>query len=343
MIKMKIMYVDLQFDYGIEARGKNYIGLDGFKTSMEALGHVVVPFFYDHYLNDLEKLQIDILDFSENCKPDLIFFCLFQNQFEHQTLLTLKNKFKTINWFGDDQWRFDSFSRHYANDFSWCITTDQFSTNSYHAIGQKNVVYSQWAAIDAHLDLLNVNKSSDTEEYIYDVSFVGGYHPYRKWFIHELKKKGINVIVYGNGWPNGALTAEDMTELFKRSRINLNLSNSMSWDLRYMISSPRSFISLGKSLLGKGVKNASQIKARNFEIPFFGGFQLTEYVPSLENYFDIGKNITCYITPDDAFTQIQYYLENESHREKIKTSGVTLARKNHGYINRFKEIFEGIL
>ncbi|MCV2401638.1 glycosyltransferase [Marinomonas sp. C2222] len=337
---MKIMYVDLQFDYGIETRGKNYIGLDGFKTSMEALGHIVEPFFYDHYLNDLEKLQVDILDFSDDFQPDLIFFCLFKNQFEHQTLLTLKKKFKTINWFGDDQWRFESFSRHYANDFSWCITTDQFSVNSYKAIGQKNVVYSQWAAIDAHINLLNINKSSDKETYIHDVSFVGGYHPYRKWFIDELKKKGIKVTVYGNGWPNGPLSAEGMVDLFKKSKINLNLSNSLSWDLRYMLSNPRSFVSLGKMFLGKGVKNSSQIKARNFEIPFFGGFQLTEYVPSLENYFDIGENIACYSSPDDAFTQIQYYLENNEKRELMKEMGTRTARANHGYINRFKDIFE---
>lgn len=339
---MKVMYVDLQFDYGVEARGKNYIGLDGFKNSMEALGHIVVPYFYDHYLNDLENLQVDILDFSNNCQPDLIFFCLFQNQFEHTTLLSLKKKFKTINWFGDDQWRFDSFSRHYANDFSWCITTDQFSVNRYHAIGQSNVVYSQWAAIDAHINLSNVSKSRGTETYVHDVSFVGGYHPYRKWFIHELEKKGIKVTVYGNGWPNGPLKAEEMIKLFERSKINLNLSNSVSWDLRYMLSNPSSFVSLGKKFLGRGVKNASQIKARNFEIPFFGGFQLTEYVPSLENYFDIGKNIACYASPDEAFTQIQYYLENNEQRELMRYMGTKTARASHGYINRFKEIFESI-
>ena len=183
------MYVDLQFDYGIESRGKNHIGLDGFKASLDALGHNVIPFFYDNYLDNLEKLQVDILMFAENCQPDLIFFCLFKNQFEHQTLLTLKSKFKTINWFGDDQWRFDDFTIHYANDFSWCVTTDQFSINKYHSIGQNNVVYSQWAAIDIHLNFLDVNKKNEPDEYLYDVSFVGGYHPYRKWFINELQKK----------------------------------------------------------------------------------------------------------------------------------------------------------
>lgn len=336
------MYVDLQFDYGIESRGKNHIGLDGFKASLDALGHNVIPFFYDNYLDNLEKLQVDILMFAENCQPDLIFFCLFKNQFEHQTLLTLKSKFKTINWFGDDQWRFDDFTIHYANDFSWCVTTDQFSINKYHSIGQNNVVYSQWAAIDIHLNFLDVNKKNEPDEYLYDVSFVGGYHPYRKWFINELQKKGVKVVVYGNGWPNGSLKPDDMIQVFKKSKINLNLSNSISWDLRYIISSPRSFISLVKLLLIKRGKDSSQIKARNFEIPFFGGFQLTDYVPALETYFNIGDEVICYTSPDDAFLQINHYLKDDTTREKIRSNGQLKAISQHGYLHRLKEILERI-
>lgn len=337
------MYVDLQFDYGIEVREKNYIGLDGFKASMETLGHSIIPFFYDSYLKNIEKLQTDLLAFADSNQPDLIFFCLFQNQFTHQTLQKLKAKFKTINWFGDDQWRFESFTKFYANDFSWCITTDQYAIAKYHAIGQSNVIYSQWAAINNHLDIFALDKNLEPDTYEFDVSFVGGYHPYRKWFIHELQKSGVKVEVFGNGWPNGPLKAKEMIELFQKSKINLNVSNSTSWDLRYLISSPRTFVSLVRLLRGHAVKSASQIKARNFEIPFFGGFQLTDYVPSLESYYDIGKEVVCYTTPEDAVTQIQYYLQNEQQREQIKKLGIQRSRMNHGYKNRFEEVFEEIL
>ena len=65
---------------------------------------------------------------------------------------------------------------------------------------------------------------------------------------------------------------------------------------------------------------ASQIKARNFEIPYFGGFKLADYVPTLENYFDIGKDVVCYNDVDEAELLIRYYLENEEEREIIKNS-----------------------
>ena len=51
----------------------------------------------------------------------------------------------TVNWFTDDHWRFDRFSRHFAPAFDWSITTDRDSLPKYEAIGYENVILSQWA------------------------------------------------------------------------------------------------------------------------------------------------------------------------------------------------------
>jgi len=327
---MKILHVDLQYDYGIKARGPNIIGLDGFKKSFEALGHSVVMFYYDDYLTDTKLMQNELKDFADKEKPDLIFFSLFLDQFEIETLAYLKSKYTTINWFGDDQWRFDNFTYKYANYFTYCVTTDKFSIPKYKKIGQNNVIYSQWAAINTH------QIPRDTG-YKYDVSFVGGFHPYRKWFIETLKKRGIRIEAFGNGWDNGSLSAQEMNQLFNSSKINLNIGNSNSFDIRYLLSYWKAI-----PLLFRSKKNASQIKARNFEIPYFGGFQLTDYTPTIENYFDIGKEIVCYKDVDEAELLIRYYLENEEEREAIKESSHYQAIKNHGYIHRLKDVLEQI-
>jgi len=328
---MKVLFVDLKYDYGIESRGLNAIGQDGFKKSFERLGHEIIPFYYDDFLDKTDELQGSLCDFADSINPDLVFFCLYKDQFTKETLDYLKSKYKTVNWFGDDQWRFDDFTKVYANSFTWCISTDKYSIPKYHAIGQENVVYSQWAAINEH-------EESFCSEYKYDVSFVGGYHPYRKWVIDQLQKHGINVAVFGNGWPNGPLDSEDMNRLFSESRINLNISNSNCLDLRYLTSSIRAFRGALRS-----AKNVSQIKARNFEIPYFGGFQLSDYVPSLEDYFEIGKEVVCYTNPYEAALQIKYYLENSAEREMIRKAGYDRAVKEHGYVNRFSRILERIL
>jgi len=326
---MKILYVDLEFDYGDKSRGRNIIGQDGFIYSFQALGHEVIPFYYDRFLKDINTLQTQLITYADSIKPDLIFFSLFRNQFHHKTLSFLKKKYTTINWFGDDQWRFKSFTKYYLNDFSWCVTTDKFSVNEYKKLGQENIILSQWAAIDSH----KINSSDSI--YKYDVSFVGGYHPYRAWFINQLTRKGINISVFGHGWSNGPLTPNEMLKVFNESKINLNISNSSSLDIRYLVSSIKGF-----AMSFKSKKDKNQIKARNFEIPYFGGFQLSDYVIGLEDYFHIGKEISCYANPDDALVQIKYFLGHDEEREKIRQNGYIRAKKDHGYINRLQEVLE---
>lgn len=330
---MKILFVDLQYDYGIKSRGPNLIGQDGFKRSLEQLGHKVVSFYYDQYLNGGSALQKALLDAAESLQPDLIFFSLFKNQFAHDTLKKLKANYRTINWFGDDQWRFDSFTQYYANDFTWCITTDIFAVEKYHRLGQNNVILSQWAAIDGHATDI------DGHSYEYDVSFVGGYHPYRAWFIKAFESiSGLTVAKFGHGWPEGPLSAEAMVRVFQRTKVNLNISNSNSWDVRYLFSSPKAFLSLVRSR-----KSQSQVKARNFEIPFFGGFELTDYVPSIDRYFDIGKDIACYSNVEEAALQSLYYLNNAEERETIRRSGHRKAYENHGYIHRMDAVLRALI
>lgn len=285
-------------------------------------------FYYDEYLNDTLTLQQKFLNFVDQQKPDLIFFSLFQDQFAIETLDYLKSKYTTINWFGDDQWRFNNFTYKYATHFTYCVTTDKFSIGKYKALGQNNIIYSQWAAINSHI----IPEFSD---YLYDVTFVGGFHPYRQWFIDILQQRGLDIKVFGNGWENGPLSAEAMNQIFASSKINLNLSNSNSYDFRYLLSDWKAI-----PLLIKSKKNASQIKARNFEIPYFGGFQLTDYVPSLEEYFDIGKEIVCYKDIDEAELLIRYYLENDDEREAIKNHAHQRAIMEHGYIHRLRSVLE---
>jgi spore maturation protein CgeB len=329
-LNMKILYVDLKYDYGVKSRGINHIGQDGFLKSFKKLGYETLEFYYDDYLNNISVLQEKIKSFSDESNPDFIFFSLFTNQFKIKTLDYLRSKYTTINWFGDDQWRFDDFSSMYAKHFTYCITTDKYSIQKYKNIGQKNVIYSQWAATGVHQPL-------EFSDYKYDVTFVGGFHPYRKWFIDVLIKNDINVQVFGHGWKNGAVSVEEMNKLFCSSKINLNISNSISFDSRYLLSGIKPLINGFRSQ-----KNASQIKARNFEIPFFYGFQLTDYVSSIEDYFNIGKELICYKDVDEATMLIKFYLENKVERELIKDAGCKRAIQEHGYINRLKNIMDTI-
>lgn len=324
---MKILYVDLQWDYGVKARGINQIGEIGFRQSMVRLGHQVSTFYYDDYLSDAKSLQAKLIEIADEISPDLIFFCLYRDQFSVDTLDFLKSKYRTINWFGDDQWRFSNFTSKYAPHFTYCITTDDFAVEKYKEIGIENVLLSQWAALD-----VDVPAAVDSD-YLYDVSFIGGVAPTRKWIVSEFKKAGLNVHTFGHGWPSGPVSLEKMSDIFRRSKINLNLSNSINYDLRFLLNHPKNIPYAIKS-----AKNVSQVKARNFEIPYFGGFQLTEYLPSLENYFEIGREIACYSSIDEAIQLAQHYLKNNKVREEIKTKAIARARSEHTYQHRMAKV-----
>ena len=135
--------------------------------------------------------------------PDLVFFCLFENQIHPETIKEINKVSKTINWFGDDQWRFNSFTKKYAPLFTYSITTDKFSIPEYKKLGIDNIIYSQWSAIQ------DESFNPKTKKYEFDISFIGGIHPVRKWIIHELNKRGIKIAVFGPGWPSGPVSLKE--------------------------------------------------------------------------------------------------------------------------------------
>lgn len=311
----------------MKSRGDS-LEYQGFYKALKQFSNEIYPFWYDEYLTRKEELQKEIIKFADDIKPDILFFILYKGAFEFSTLDYLKNKYITINWFCDDQWRFDIFTRYQVPHFTYAVTTDKFALSKYRNIGCKNVILSQWASFG-----FNKNIDFETIKYKYDVSFVGGINGYRKWLINKLEKAGIKVECFGYGWRNGRVTFDEIGGIFKTSKINLNISNSVNYDIRYIFSSLRSI----KEFL-KSKKRIEQIKARNFEIPAFGGFQLTSYIPFLEDYFKIGKEVAVYTSIEDLVLQINYYLDNEEERRKIMITGYKRAINEHTYLNRLKDI-----
>lgn len=324
----------MEFDYGVRKNGPNFIGR-AMLNAFRSLGHDVDTFYYDSYLSRKQpdsEAQESLLQKADAFKPDLIFFPTFTNQFAPETLDNLKEKFCTVAWFGDDTWRFDSYSRHYALHYRWCVTTDKFSVEKYRQAGQKNVVESQWAAIDDDRPAQPFDG-----RYLYDVSFVGMLNHYREWFIKMLSKRGIEVECFGKGWKGGILDDRQMNDVFLRSKISLNIANSLCHDLRFVFSKPVVFV---RYLFHR--KNMGQIKARNFEIPYFGGFQLSDYFPGIEDYFDIGREIACFKDVDEAAMLIRYYLNNETMRRGMIDTAQKKARAAHGYRNRIQDIIAAV-
>lgn len=328
-----VLAVLMQWDYGNKDRGVSCEKL-WFYDAFEKLCSRVEVLWYDEYLKDLPRLQELLLEKAASCNPDLIFFSPFGDQFSFPTLDALKNSCPTVGWFGDDTWRFDSFSSRYATHFSHVATTDAWSLPKYRRLGASPIL-TEWASAEPLSG--RIGPLDETESFLYDVSFVGGINHFREWFIKRLGKLGVEVACFGAGWPRGRVSFEEMEQIFRVSRINLNISNSVSHDIRYVLSGRRPFKEYRRS-----AKRAEQVKARNFEIPLAGGFQLSNYATGLERYLDIGREIALYTTPEDCAGQIGYYLDNEEERLEITRKSHLRAKNEHTYFHRLDALLKAI-
>lgn len=327
----RVLTVLMQWEHGHKDRGFSP-DVQWFYSNFKELCSEAIPFWYDEYFADLDRLQRELLRKAEAVNPDLIFFLPYTGQVYPETLDILKSRWKTCAWFGDDSWRFDDYSSKMAPHYTYAATTDPFCVSKYRKLGVKPIL-TQWAAQIRGGGAGPLSPAS----YKYDVSFLGGYNKYRAWFIERLAALGVRVNAFGPGWPAGKVSFEEMDTIFRNSRVNLNLSNSINQDIRFVLSNFRNLATYMRS-----PKRAEQIKARNFEIPLAGGFQLTNYVVGLEKYFKIGEEVAVYTSPEDCALQVSYYLENQVEREKILEAGYQRAVREHTYPHRLERILEEI-
>lgn len=325
---MKILLVCMLHTYGDESREYSFEYFNFYKVLTE-MGHEVEIFDYMHEIREHGKAKMNQKLLEKICiwQPSIAMFSLYTDQFDSDLVKNLSNHTKTFCFFHDDTWRID-YSRFWAAHFDYFSTPDIHGEMKYRQLGLDGAIYFPFGCNERIFRKIQCEKK-------YDVSFVGGWHPYREWLIERIRKAGIAVEVMGHRWPNGEVDQEGMVRVFNESKINLNLSNSASWDARYLCSSPRALLNRVRSR-----KNVEQMKARMFEVSSCGAFQLSYFVEGLANCFDIDKEIAVYIDVDDLIAKIKFYLENEVLRESIAASGALRASSEHTYELRFESVFK---
>jgi spore maturation protein CgeB len=325
---MKILLVCMGYDYGDPSRGHSYEYYN-FYQSLKDLGHEVTLFDYMAELKRLGKAEMNrkLLEMVQASRPNLAMFSLYTDQLDPATVKQLSNYTRTLCFFHDDTWRVE-FSQFWARHFDFFTTPDVYGERKYAAIGLPNAIHFPFGCNEKLYRKTGAPKK-------YDVSFVGAWHPYREWLIKRLRKAGFKVETAGYRWPSGIVSHEQMVALFNESRISLNMSNSASWDARYLLSSPRALVNRIRS-----PKSVEQLKARHFEINGCRGFQLSYYVEGLERHYEIGAEIAIYLDPDDLLQKVKLYLADETLRETIAEAGYARTMLDHTFKNRFRDVFD---
>lgn len=326
---MKILLVCMEYDYGDINRGHSYEYFN-FYQSLVTDGYEVEIFDYMQELakSTKEEMNLALVEKTRKFSPDIAIFSLYTDQLFPETIHSVRELTQTLCFFHDDTWRKD-FSLYWAKQFDYFSSPDIYCVEKYRRLGLNNVIHFPFG-VNHHL-----YKKLSRIEKIYDLSFVGGWHPVREWLIKLIEKNGFKVYVAGHGWPNGIINHNRMIEIFNQTKINLNFSNSSNWDARYLFHRPKSL----KDNI-KGAKNVEQMKARMFEINSCGSFQLCYYVDGLEHSYKITKEIGVYISPNDLIEKINFYLGSDLYREEIAEAGQLRTLKDHTYSHRFDLIFK---
>jgi spore maturation protein CgeB len=327
---MRILYVAMADDYGDPSRGPSFEETN-FRSALDGMGHEVIPFDFmaEKRAHGKGEMNRRLLAAAREASPDLSFFVLFEDEIDTETIRGVSRAGgPAVNWFPDDHWRFDRFTRHFAQAFDWSVTTDRDSLPKYEAIGYDRVILSQWACNRYAYD-------RTAEGLAYDVTFIGQSYGERPATVERLRAEGIDVRCWGFGWPEGRIEHEEMVRVFGASRINLNLSSAFSPPGRLPSRLIRRFRKSTE-------ERKSQIKGRTFEVPGSGGFLLTDRVAHLEDYLTPGREIGVFESPDELAGQVRWWLEHEDERAKAAEAGYRRVRAEHTYDHRFAEIFERV-
>jgi spore maturation protein CgeB len=276
-----------------------------FFMPLKEMGHDV--YFYDTVLGE-DKNYSEIV---ESFKPDLIFCIMTGDKaiapkepwLEIQKE-TVSGRIKTFNWFCDDTWRFDNFSKTACKYFTVCSTPENDAILKYQNIGYPNILESNWHANSLFYNPLGFDKRD------IPVSFVGGLTPIRKRFFecitYEVEKFS-------------KISQNEMYNIHCNSKIGLNLS-----------------------INDNDPQRKTQMKQRVFEITAAGATLFTQYHKGIERYFEIDKEILTFETADEFNKKLSFLLHRPKLVKNIGQKGHKRFLLEHESKKRLHKLLERI-
>ena len=105
----------------------------------------------------------------------------------------------------------------------------------------------------------------------------------------------------------------DMPLIFHKSKINLNIT-------------------------AKSIR--SGLSLRIFDVLGCGGFLITNFQSELPDYFEIGKDLVTYESPQDLLDKCSYYLKHEDERIEIANNGYEKGKQFHTWDIRLVQLLQ---
>jgi spore maturation protein CgeB len=307
--KKIILYVGKRYDYGKKDWGLSYDHIIFYYTLLR-MDYSLIYFDYDRFKQKYgSKKMSQILREVVYChQPDILFYSHTNDWVDYNIWEEISNELptKTIVFLSDDHMQYEK-TRPVWKLFNIIVTTDKNGREKRRKEGFNNVFLAQYACNHFMYKDLKIPR-------IYDVTFVGRCYGERKDFVNKLRKEGVNIKTFGQGWENDKrISRADLIKIYNQSKISLNLSLSYGY--------------------------IHTIKGRDFEAPACDSLLLTKESEDIKEYFIPDKEIITYKDVNDAAKKIKYYLKHGKEREIIAQNGYDRILRDHTYEKRLNEIF----
>jgi spore maturation protein CgeB len=264
-------------------------------------------------------------------EPDVVMCFLFETEIPPTALARVRDEdaIPVVNWFPDDHWRYESFSRHYAPCLSLSVTTSSLAAARYEAEGFPHLM-SQWGYADKVF-----GKKPPVDQPSPQVVFVGQPYGARARALEKLNRalpEGAGVELYGFGTSNGRVPMARMFDLFNGSAAAVNFASSWQPGL------------VGRLRRGQILPRRipPQLKARVFEVTGAGGLLLTETSEDLPRYFAEGTEIVVFEDEKELAEAAREALTNETWRLAIAVAGFDRCHREHTMSLRLQGVLEAV-
>jgi hypothetical protein len=199
--------------------------------------------------------------------------------------------------------------QHWARRFDLNLTSSLAATDWYRQQG----LACLYAPEGVHRsDGMQPPASADFK---YALSFLGSYKRDRGILIDRLAQLGVEVEVFGSGWPRSQWV-EDPNAVFRNSQLNLGIG------------------------LASESSSLTTLKGRDFECPGVGACYLTTYNWELACHFELGKEILCYRSVEELLEMYTYYRKRPEDCLAIARAAWRRCSNEHTWELRFRRIFE---
>lgn len=260
-----------------------------------------------------------------------IFLTVKGNYIKPKTLEILRSRgVKTINYYPDFRFTYDSIDQASFPLYSSFITTKSFQVESLkQTIGKDKVhfLHHGYCSDIHHPPAVNPL----VKNYAPDVLYIGTYTPYKEKLLTALVtlNPNINLKIYGYDWQNASSNNLLRRCLVIRPVLGINyaqLVNAAKINLAFH--------------MGEADDTNWQdlVSTRSFELPACKGFMLHIDNPEIRQLYDVGQEIEVFSNVEDLSKKIEFYLANESIRQQMIDKAYSRCVPAYSYDQRAIEI-----